>query len=122
MWLQAPASTRRLRVLGWAGGSVRAGAVVAPVVERPGMGMGLETWRGLAKYSTALVSPELRLCWALLPHFYSAWHVRAWCEGVAVAHKGAPLLPAVTSACGHSHSLLLAVHLWPCYPANPMLG
>lgn len=121
MWLQAPASTRHLRVLGWAGGSIRARAVTVLVVERPGMGMGLETWRDVAKCSTALVSPVLRLCWALLPHFYSAWHVRARCEGVAVVHKGALLLLTVTSACCHSHSLLLAVHLWPCYPAKPIL-
>lgn len=118
MWLQAPASSQHLWVWGWAGGRIHAGGVAVPVIERPGMGMGLETWRDAEKCSIALVSPALR---ALLPHFYSMWHLRAWCEGVAVVHKVAPLLLTVTSACCHGHGLLLAVHLWPCYPENPML-
>lgn len=69
MWLQDPAGARHPGLLGRAGGSVAAGAVAAPVVERPGMGMGLEMWRDPAKHSPALESPALRLCWALLPPF-----------------------------------------------------
>jgi len=120
-WLQAPASPRRLRVLGWAGSRVRAGAVALPVVGRCGKGMGLETWRGGAKHRTALVCPAARLCQALLPRFFGVWHVRARCEGAALGHERAPLLLTVTSACCHGRSLLLAVHLWPCSPANPGL-
>lgn len=60
MWLQAPASSQHLRARGWAGGRIHAGAVAVPVIERPGMGTGLEMWRDAAKCIIALASPALR--------------------------------------------------------------
>lgn len=98
MRLQAPASTRRLGVLGWTGGGIPAGAVVVLVVERPGGVMGRETRGDAAKCSAALVSPALQWCWALLPHFYSIWHVRARCEGVAVVPQPQPASRRVSLA------------------------